>query len=291
MCCCLAPCVPADVAGRAGVIHAVPAVPQQRLLHDGGRLQRTHGGCGRSRQGVLACACGCTCLQQRTTATVVCCCSPACWPTCLCAHRSMFSRRPLPIGLKMLHHFQSQPVWLAKSTHPRACIWALALIPTSVGWCDGSSILNTTDCQPVTTHSSRPFAPPSHQVIELIKRKPRESPSGDFIPDSGTLHGSLELQGVVFAYPGRPTQRVLSGLNLSVSPGRCLSCLEGITVSKPVFLGASWVMLFCFRYSASAGAAKLGKSVVHMNRRQAVAGGFHPGPEAGRRWFSTWWRG
>lgn len=59
----------------------------------------------------------------------------------------------------------------------------------------------------------------STQVIELIKRKPRESPPGDFIPDSGTLHGSLELQSVVFAYPGRPTQRVLNGLNLAVSPG------------------------------------------------------------------------
>lgn len=57
------------------------------------------------------------------------------------------------------------------------------------------------------------------QVIELIKRRPRESPAGDFIPDSGTLQGSLELQGVTFAYPGRPTQRVLNGLNLSVSPG------------------------------------------------------------------------
>lgn len=57
------------------------------------------------------------------------------------------------------------------------------------------------------------------QVIELIKRTPRESLPGDFIPDSGTLQGSLELQNVVFAYPGRPTQRVLNGLNLAVSPG------------------------------------------------------------------------
>lgn len=77
------------------------------------------------------------------------------------------------------------------------------------------------------------YSPP-HQVIELIKRKPRESPSGDFIPDSGTLHGSLELQGVVFAYPGRPTQRVLSGLNLAVSPGRFLflSCWLGWQSSR-----------------------------------------------------------
>lgn len=52
-----------------------------------------------------------------------------------------------------------------------------------------------------------------------MKRRPRESPPGDFIPDSGTLHGSLDLQGVVFAYPGRPTQRVLNGLSMSVSPG------------------------------------------------------------------------
>jgi len=64
-------------------------------------------------------------------------------------------------------------------------------------------------------------------VVELIKRKPRESPSGDFIPDSGTLQGSLELQSVVFAYPGRPTQQVLNGLSMMVSPGRWGRCAEG----------------------------------------------------------------
>lgn len=57
------------------------------------------------------------------------------------------------------------------------------------------------------------------QVIELIKRKPKESPAGDFIPEDGTLQGSLALQNVVFAYPGRPTQLVLNGLSLAVNPG------------------------------------------------------------------------
>jgi ABC-type multidrug transport system fused ATPase/permease subunit len=33
----------------------------------------------------------------------------------------------------------------------------------------------------------------------------------------------LELQGVVFAYPGRPTQRVLNGLSLAVSPGEVVA--------------------------------------------------------------------
>lgn len=61
------------------------------------------------------------------------------------------------------------------------------------------------------------------QVIELIKRPPRESPAGDFVPDSGTLQGSLELQGVVFTYPGRPTQQVLNGLSLAVSPGEVVA--------------------------------------------------------------------
>jgi ABC-type multidrug transport system fused ATPase/permease subunit len=60
------------------------------------------------------------------------------------------------------------------------------------------------------------------KVIELIKRKPRESPAGDYIPDSGALVGSLALQGVVFAYPGRPTQLVLNGLSLAVNPGVCV---------------------------------------------------------------------
>jgi ABC-type multidrug transport system fused ATPase/permease subunit len=73
------------------------------------------------------------------------------------------------------------------------------------------------------------------KVIELIKRRPRESPPGDFIPDSGTLQGSLELQGVAFAYPGRPTQRVLNGLSLTVSPGENIPCLfveTGVGVSR-----------------------------------------------------------
>lgn len=61
------------------------------------------------------------------------------------------------------------------------------------------------------------------QVIELIKRPPRESPAGDFVPDSGTLQGSLELRSVVFTYPGRPTQRVLNGLSLAVSPGEVVA--------------------------------------------------------------------
>jgi ABC-type bacteriocin/lantibiotic exporter with double-glycine peptidase domain len=57
------------------------------------------------------------------------------------------------------------------------------------------------------------------QVIELIKRTPKESPAGDFVPDSGTLQGALALDNVVFAYPIRPTQRVLSGLSMTVNPG------------------------------------------------------------------------
>jgi ABC-type multidrug transport system fused ATPase/permease subunit len=75
------------------------------------------------------------------------------------------------------------------------------------------------------------------QVVELIKRTPRESRPGDFIPDSGTLQGSLELQNVVFAYPGRPTQRVLNGLNLAVSPGA--RCALGLTGGIAVGLGTS----------------------------------------------------
>ncbi|WIA09667.1 hypothetical protein OEZ85_009053 [Tetradesmus obliquus] len=61
------------------------------------------------------------------------------------------------------------------------------------------------------------------KVIELIKRTPKESPSGDFIPDSGTLQGALALDNVVFAYPIRPTQRVLNGLSMSVNPGEVVA--------------------------------------------------------------------
>jgi ABC-type multidrug transport system fused ATPase/permease subunit len=57
------------------------------------------------------------------------------------------------------------------------------------------------------------------QVIELIKRTPKEAPTGDFVPDSGTLQGALALDNVVFSYPIRPTQRVLNGLSMTVNPG------------------------------------------------------------------------
>jgi ABC-type multidrug transport system fused ATPase/permease subunit len=60
------------------------------------------------------------------------------------------------------------------------------------------------------------------QVIELIKRTPKESPPGDFVPDSGTLQGALALENVVFSYPIRPTQQVLNGLSMSVNPGALL---------------------------------------------------------------------
>jgi hypothetical protein len=38
------------------------------------------------------------------------------------------------------------------------------------------------------------------QVIELIKRTPKESPPGDFVPASGTLQGALALDNVAFCY-------------------------------------------------------------------------------------------
>lgn len=66
----------------------------------------------------------------------------------------------------------------------------------------------------------------AHQVIELIKRKPREPPAGDFVPDSGTLAGALALEGVVFSYPVRPSQRVLNSLSMTVSPGVRVACLS-----------------------------------------------------------------
>lgn len=57
------------------------------------------------------------------------------------------------------------------------------------------------------------------QVIELIKRTPKESPTGDYTPESGTLQGALALVNVVFSYPIRPTHKVLNGLSMAVNPG------------------------------------------------------------------------
>eukprot|EP00882_Tetradesmus_deserticola_P009457 GHRQ01009982.1.p1 GENE.GHRQ01009982.1~~GHRQ01009982.1.p1 ORF type:complete len:424 (+),score=181.45 GHRQ01009982.1:207-1478(+) len=61
------------------------------------------------------------------------------------------------------------------------------------------------------------------KVIELIKRSPKESPPGDFVPDSGTLQGALALENVVFSYPIRPTQRVLNGLSMTANPGEVVA--------------------------------------------------------------------
>lgn len=66
------------------------------------------------------------------------------------------------------------------------------------------------------------------QVIELIKRTPKESPPGDYIPDSGTLQGALTLDNVVFSYPIRPSQQILNGLSMAVSPGELLSRVCGL---------------------------------------------------------------
>lgn len=96
-------------------------------------------------------------------------------------------------------------------------------------WC---SLLYVT---PSLTHKPLSSFIIHQQVIELIKRKPRETPTGDFIPDSGTLQGSLELQNVVFAYPSRPTQRVVNGLNLAVSPGAC------VRLCVSMLYGSGWL--------------------------------------------------
>lgn len=57
------------------------------------------------------------------------------------------------------------------------------------------------------------------QVVEWIKRQPRQPPPGGFIPETNTLQGALALENVVFSYPARPTLRVLNGLSLNVNPG------------------------------------------------------------------------
>ncbi|KAF8073219.1 Abcb9 [Scenedesmus sp. PABB004] len=61
------------------------------------------------------------------------------------------------------------------------------------------------------------------KVVELIKRVPREPPPGAFVPPSGRLVGSLALQSVVFAYPIRPSTRVLNCLSLAVNPGEVVA--------------------------------------------------------------------
>eukprot|EP00878_Enallax_costatus_P014219 GHUV01014873.1.p1 GENE.GHUV01014873.1~~GHUV01014873.1.p1 ORF type:complete len:765 (+),score=113.02 GHUV01014873.1:294-2588(+) len=61
------------------------------------------------------------------------------------------------------------------------------------------------------------------KVIELIKRTPKETAPGDFIPESGTLQGALALENVVFSYPIRPTHKVLNGLSMSVNPGEVVA--------------------------------------------------------------------
>ena len=62
------------------------------------------------------------------------------------------------------------------------------------------------------------------KVTELLRRAPAMPPAGGFVPPGGaSLEGSVELRGVHFAYPARPSAPVLRGLSVSIAPGGTLA--------------------------------------------------------------------
>lgn len=60
------------------------------------------------------------------------------------------------------------------------------------------------------------------KVIELLRREPAMPPAGGLRPGR-PLDGRVELRGVHFAYPSRPSAPVLRGLSVSIEPGRTLA--------------------------------------------------------------------
>lgn len=88
------------------------------------------------------------------------------------------------------------------------------------------------NAQPSHSHSFLAIISINAQVIELIKRTPKESAAGDFISECGTLQGALALENVVFSYPIRPTHKVLNGLSMTVNPGESWLRVSSIVFSN-----------------------------------------------------------
>jgi ATP-binding cassette subfamily B (MDR/TAP) protein 9 len=60
------------------------------------------------------------------------------------------------------------------------------------------------------------------KVVELLRRRPEMPPPGTVAPAT-PLEGRVELRGVHFAYPSRPSAPVLKGLDVSIEPGGTLA--------------------------------------------------------------------
>ena len=56
------------------------------------------------------------------------------------------------------------------------------------------------------------------QVVEILQQKPEIPPCKGIVPPS--FRGEVELRGVVFAYPTRPSRIVLNGFDLKVKFGK-----------------------------------------------------------------------
>lgn len=70
------------------------------------------------------------------------------------------------------------------------------------------------------------------ELFELIDRESSIDPFDDSGDIPLTTMGSIELDGVVFSYPTRPSIRVLDGYSLSVPAGKVTALVVSIQVSS-----------------------------------------------------------
>jgi ATP-binding cassette subfamily B protein len=90
----------------------------------------------------------------------------------------------------------------------------------------------------------------AERVFELLDRTPVGPPAGTRTLEP--LAGALELDAVDFRYPGRPDDRVLTGLSLAVAPG------EVVALVGPSGAGKSTIAALVLRlYDPEAGALRL----------------------------------
>ncbi|ABI56719.1 ABC transporter transmembrane domain-containing protein [Alkalilimnicola ehrlichii MLHE-1] len=82
----------------------------------------------------------------------------------------------------------------------------------------------------------------TERLTELLRNQPRIRAPARPVPPPQPLRGAISLEGVAFAYPGRPQQRVLDRVDLRVAAG------ERVALVGPSGAGKSTVFALLLRF-------------------------------------------